>query len=96
MNGTKQPVNIGAEYMMQDLNMVSRAVVSVCCPPMAKSVRFMDRRRAFTVIELLIVVVIIAIAAMAAIPLSSSASGTQLRSAANIVASDLEYARAWQ
>ena len=47
----------------------------------------------FTVIELVIVIVIIAIAAMVAIPLMSSASGFQIRSAANMIAADLEYAK---
>ncbi|MHC4735672.1 MAG: prepilin-type N-terminal cleavage/methylation domain-containing protein, partial [Planctomycetota bacterium] len=47
----------------------------------------------FTVIELLIVVVIIAIAAMAAIPMMTSAAGFQIRSAANMIAADLEYAK---
>jgi prepilin-type N-terminal cleavage/methylation domain-containing protein len=49
--------------------------------------------RGFTVIELVIVVVIIAIAAMVAIPIMSSASGFQIRSAANMIAADLEYAK---
>jgi prepilin-type N-terminal cleavage/methylation domain-containing protein len=47
----------------------------------------------FTVIELLIVVVIIAIAAMAAIPMITSADSFQIRSAANMIAADLEYAK---
>jgi len=48
---------------------------------------------AFTVIEILIVVVILAIAAMTALPMLSSAASVQLRSAANMIAADLEYAR---
>ena len=47
----------------------------------------------FTVIEILIVVVIIAIAAMMAIPMMTSAAGFQIRSAANMIAADLEYAK---
>ena len=47
----------------------------------------------FTVIEILIVVVILAIAAMTAIPMMSSAGSVQIRSAANMVAADLEYAK---
>ena len=47
----------------------------------------------FTVIEILIVVVILAIAAMTAIPMMSSAGGVQIRSAANMIAADLEYAK---
>jgi len=47
----------------------------------------------FTLIELLVVVVILAIAAMVAIPMISSAGSVQIRSAANMVAADLEYAK---
>jgi len=45
------------------------------------------------VIEILIVVVIIAIAAMMAIPMMTSAGSMQIRSAANMIAADLEYAK---
>lgn len=44
-------------------------------------------------IEVLVVVVIIAIAAMMIIPMMSSAADMQLRSAANMIAADLEYAK---
>lgn len=44
-------------------------------------------------IELLIVVVIIAIAALTAIPMMTSADSFQMRSAANMIAADLEYAK---
>jgi prepilin-type N-terminal cleavage/methylation domain-containing protein len=47
----------------------------------------------FTIVELLIVVVIIAIAAAMAVPLMSSAGSLQVKSAANMIASDLEYAK---
>lgn len=47
----------------------------------------------FTLIEIIIVVVILAIAAMTAIPLMSSAGSVQIRSASNMIAADLEYAR---
>lgn len=47
----------------------------------------------FTMVELLIVVVIIAIAAAVAVPLASSAAGMQIKSAANMMAADLEYAK---
>jgi prepilin-type N-terminal cleavage/methylation domain-containing protein len=47
----------------------------------------------FTLIEIVIVVVIIAIAAMTAIPILTSATSFQIRSAANIIAADLEYAK---
>ena len=48
---------------------------------------------AFTVIEIMIVVVIIAITAMVAIPMMTSAVGMQVRSAAGVIAADLEYAK---
>ena len=47
----------------------------------------------FTMIEIIIVVVIIAIAALAAVPMMSSAASLQIRSAANMIAADLEYAK---
>ena len=47
----------------------------------------------FTMVEIVIVVVIIAIAALAAVPMMSSAASLQIRSAANMIAADLEYAR---
>ena len=47
----------------------------------------------FTIVEILIVVVIIAIAAMVAIPMMSSGGSMQIRSAANMIAADLEYAK---
>ena len=47
----------------------------------------------FTLIEIIIVVVILSIAAMAAIPMMSSASSVQIRSAVNLIAADLEYAK---
>lgn len=47
----------------------------------------------FTLVEVIIVLVIVGIIAAIAVPLYSSAASVQLRTAANIVASDLEYAR---
>ncbi len=49
--------------------------------------------RGFTLIEILIVVVIMGIAALLAIPLFSSAGGIQLKSAADLIVADLEYAK---
>jgi prepilin-type N-terminal cleavage/methylation domain-containing protein len=49
--------------------------------------------RAFTLIEVLMVVMIIAIGAVLAIPMISSGADFQLRAAANIIAADLEYAK---
>ena len=47
----------------------------------------------FTLVELLIVITIIAIAALTAIPMMSSATSVQIRSAANMLTADLEYAK---
>jgi len=47
----------------------------------------------FTVVELLIVVVILSIVALTVVPMMSSAAGIQIRSAANMIAADVEYAR---
>ena len=47
----------------------------------------------FTLVEIIMVVVIIAIAAAITIPFAVSGADMQLRSAANIIASDLEYAK---
>ena len=49
--------------------------------------------RAFTLFELMIVVVIIGIAGLLAVPMISSGADFQIRSAANIIAADLEYAK---
>jgi prepilin-type N-terminal cleavage/methylation domain-containing protein len=48
---------------------------------------------AFTLIEVLIVVVILTIAALTAVPMMSSASSMQIRSAVNLIMADLEYAK---
>jgi len=55
--------------------------------------RAKNYNRGFSVIEILIVLVILAIVALVAIPMVSSAAGVQLRSAANMIAADLEYAK---
>lgn len=52
-----------------------------------------DAERGFTAIELLVVVVIMAIAALTVVPMMTSASSLQLRSAANMIMADLEYAK---
>lgn len=55
--------------------------------------RIQAARSGFTLAELLIVIVIIAIAALTAIPMMSSADSFQIKSAANMIAADLEYAK---
>ena len=47
----------------------------------------------FTLVELLIVIVIIGIAAMISVPIMSSGGNMQIRSAANMIVADLEYAK---
>jgi len=51
------------------------------------------RDSGFTLIEILIVVAIIAIAAMVVVPMVGSAASMQIRSAANMIAADMEYAK---
>ena len=64
-----------------------------CCDGKEARCNLRAASSGFTLIEIVIVVVIIAIAAMAAIPLISSADSFQIRSAANMIAADLEYAK---
>lgn len=49
--------------------------------------------RGFTFVEILIVLVIVSIVALLAIPVVSSEGGMQVRSAANLIAADLEFAK---
>ncbi len=51
--------------------------------------------KGFTLVELIIVLVVLSIASMMAIPMMSSASSSQLRSAANLIAADIEYAKSF-
>lgn len=52
-----------------------------------------DKAYGFTIVEILIVVVVIAIVAMMAVPMMSSAATVQIRTAADVIAADLEYAK---
>ena len=47
----------------------------------------------FTLIEIIVVVVILSIAAMITVPMFTSASTVQLKTAANMIAADIEYAK---
>ncbi len=59
-----------------------------------KRMKFQNAKTAgFTMIEIMIVVVILAVAAMIVVPALSSAADMQVRSAANAIAADLDYAR---
>jgi prepilin-type N-terminal cleavage/methylation domain-containing protein len=58
-----------------------------------RAVKVQSVSSGFTMVEIIIVVVIIAIAAMMAVPMMTSAAGMQIRSAANMIAADLEYAK---
>jgi prepilin-type N-terminal cleavage/methylation domain-containing protein len=58
-----------------------------------RKTRKLEWRRGFTLVELILVVLILSIAAVVAIPMFSSAADIQVRSAANRIAADLDYAR---
>ena len=75
--------------MMRDLNSLPAGLRSLYALRHIKS----GITKGFTLIEIIIVVVILAIAAMSAIPLMSSGGSMQIRSAANMIAADLEYAK---
>ncbi len=53
----------------------------------------LPRSGGFTLVEIIIVVAVILIAAMLALPMFSSAGDMQVRSAANMIMADLEYAK---
>ena len=47
----------------------------------------------FTLVEIIVVMMILCVAAMMVVPMISSAGSMQIRSAANMIAADLEYAK---
>ncbi|MBN1126217.1 MAG: prepilin-type N-terminal cleavage/methylation domain-containing protein [Sedimentisphaerales bacterium] len=55
--------------------------------------RIRSRDNGFTFIEIIVVMVILGIAALMAVPMFSSAADIQVRTAANMIAADLEYAK---
>ena len=54
---------------------------------------FLRRNKGFTIIEIIVVILVISIAAMLAVPMFSSAADMQVRSVANMITADIEYAR---
>lgn len=58
-----------------------------------KKNRVKKSENGFTIIELIVVMAILVIAALVAVPMFSSAADMQLRSAGNMIAADLEYAK---
>ena len=99
---TVEMVNSETSYVMRHaLSLMHRikygigrtGYIPFCCDGKRSGFDLRAVGSGFTLLELVIVVVIIAIAAMAAIPLISSADSYQIRSAANMIAADLEYAK---
>ncbi len=76
---------------MKDLQVVKKAYIAL----EGLDVRFCMKGQAggFTLVEMMMVLIILSIAAAIAIPFATSGSSTQLKSAANIISTDLEYAK---
>jgi prepilin-type N-terminal cleavage/methylation domain-containing protein len=87
------PANGQVKRWEEEAEKGTDGAIIMCQNRETKAVGVRDKSGGFTVVELLIVVVIIAIAAMLAVPMITSAAGIQVRSAANMVAADLEYAK---
>ena len=88
--------------MCKNRKRILKRMRDLACLPMRFGYSYFSRdisykmrniRTAFTIVEILIVVVILSIATLTAIPLMGSASSVQIRSAANLMAADLEYAK---
>ncbi len=60
---------------------------------MKRQIQKLRSRRGFTLVEIIIVIVILAIASLVAIPVFSTGADMQVRSAANKIAVDLDYAK---
>ena len=74
-------------------NLRHRLRRSHCCRSQECRYDLRVRSGGFTLAEILLVVLIIAIAAMIAVPMMGSMDSVQIRSAANMIAADLEYAK---
>ena len=74
-------------------NLRHRLRRSGCCCSQECRCDLRARSGGFTLAVILLVVVIIAIAAMIAVPMMGSMDSVQIRSAANMIAADLEYAK---
>jgi len=87
------PANGQVKRWEEEAEKGTDGAIIMCQNRETKAVSVRDKSSGFTVVELLIVVVIIAIAALLTVPMITSAAGIQVRSAANMVAADLEYAK---
>ena len=81
------------KFCMRNTGLTTLDKVAGGLMPPPQTVRGQNYLTGFTLIEILIVVVVIGIAAMIAVPMMSSAASMQIRSAANMIAADLEYAK---
>ena len=81
----KQAFFVGQEMLLRRRNK-NHIQVDIMCQNRQKT-------RGFTLIEILLVIVILAIAGVTTIPMLSSGASMQIRSAANMIAADLEYAK---
>jgi prepilin-type N-terminal cleavage/methylation domain-containing protein len=59
----------------------------------SRELRTKNYNRGFSLVEILIVLVILAIVAVLALPMAGSGASMQIRSAANMITADLEYAK---
>jgi prepilin-type N-terminal cleavage/methylation domain-containing protein len=87
--------NVGAKAHIAHVNMASQSDSVRRATGLVQDTEYdmPEANGGFTIIEILIVIVIIAIAAMTVVPMMSSAASMQVRSAANMIAADLEYAK---
>jgi len=72
---------------------LKKCLFMACCCIGQRPAKSGAAERGFTLAEILIVIVIMAVAAMMAVPMLSSAGRIQAQAAADMIASDLEYAK---